>query len=134
MSSQEQRSRELEKKLKDAEMERDIPKNHGLLQHGTEMRLQFIEKTRFSFPEKKICHVWDVFPSGYSCWRIAPLSPRRTENEKLKIGITDLFARHNRMARAGSRALPMSRTSGTRRKVPREKSMPKREPENPRPR
>lgn len=62
------------------------------------MRFQFIEKNRSSFPVKKMCHVLDVSPSGYYRWRIAPLSPLRIENEKLKLGIKDLFARHNGMA------------------------------------
>lgn len=99
MSPQEQRIRELEKKLKDAEMERDIlKKSHGHLQQGTEMRFQFIEKNRSSFPAKKMCQVLDVSPSGYYRWRIAPFSPRRIENENLKIGIKNLFARNNGMA------------------------------------
>jgi putative transposase len=46
---------------------------------------------------KKMCHVLDVSPSGYCRLRKVPLSPRRIENERLKIGITDLFVRHNGM-------------------------------------
>ena len=61
------------------------------------MRFQFIEKHRSSFPVKKMCHVLDVSPSGYYRWRKGPLSPRRLENERLKIGIKELFEKHNRM-------------------------------------
>lgn len=44
-----------------------------------------------------MCHVLDVSPSGYYRWRKIPLSPRLIENEKLKIGIKELFASHNGM-------------------------------------
>ncbi len=61
------------------------------------MRFQLIEKNRSSFPVKKMRHVLDVSPSGYYRWRKIPLSPRRIEDERLKIGIKELFASHNGM-------------------------------------
>jgi len=38
-----------------------------------------------------------MFPRALITWRNIPLSPRRIENEKLKIGIKELFASHNGM-------------------------------------
>lgn len=62
------------------------------------MKYQFIEKHRSTFPVKKMCHVFDVSPSGYYRWRNAPLSQRKIRNVALKNRIKELFSFHNGMA------------------------------------
>lgn len=62
------------------------------------MRFQFIEKNRSSFPVKKMCLFLKVSQSEYYFWRKAPLSLRKTENDKLKSRISELYVKHNGMA------------------------------------
>jgi putative transposase len=61
------------------------------------MKYKFINDNRSSFPVKKMCHVFHISPSGYCCWRKAPLSNRRAQNEALKKRIRELFYQHRGM-------------------------------------
>jgi putative transposase len=98
LTPHEQKIRELEKKLRDTEMERDIfKKAMADLQQGTEMRFQFIHENRSSFTVKKMCHVLKLSLSGYSRWSKAPLSSWQIEKENLKERIREIFAKHNGM-------------------------------------
>ena len=61
------------------------------------MRFQFIKGNRSSFPVKKMCHVLKTSPSAYYRWRTPSFSPRRSETERLKLRIKQLFEQHNGM-------------------------------------
>jgi len=86
------RIRELEKKLKDTEMERDILKKKPWPSSaGHRNKYKFIENNRSAFPVKKMCHVLDVSPSGYFRWRKVPLPSQKIKNEVLKARTRELF-------------------------------------------
>ncbi|WP_407929146.1 IS3 family transposase [Desulfomarina profundi] len=74
-----------------------MKKSHGHLQQDTEMIFKFIKENRSSFPVKKMCHVFNVSPSGYYRWIKAPISTRQIEKDHLKKRIQELFEQHNGM-------------------------------------
>jgi len=61
------------------------------------MIFQFIERNRPSFPVKKMCHVLEVSQSGYYRWRKAPVSNRKTEKERFRARIKELYEQHKGM-------------------------------------
>ncbi|MCP4670235.1 MAG: IS3 family transposase [Desulfobacula sp.] len=94
-----ERIRELEKKLRDTEMERDIlKKSNGHLQQDIEMKYRFIKDHRSEFTMKKMCQKLKISMSGFYHWINRPLSARDRKNEFLKERIFELFAEHNGMA------------------------------------
>ena len=74
-----------------------IKKSHDHLQQDTEMIFRFIKENRSSFPVKKMCHVFNVSPSGYYRWIKAPISTRQVDRDNLKNRIQGLFEQHNGM-------------------------------------
>ena len=62
------------------------------------MTYTFIESNRSTFQVKKMCHVFQVSPSGYYRWFKAPQSDRAVENEFLKKRIRELFNQHRGMS------------------------------------
>ena len=61
------------------------------------MKFRFIENNRSSFPVKKMCHILNVSPSGYYCWRKTPLSSRKIKKERLQERIKELFVQQKGM-------------------------------------
>ncbi len=57
----------------------------------------FIKENRSSFPVKKMCQALQVSQSGYYRWLKSPLSPRKTENIRIKERIKEIFDSHNEM-------------------------------------
>lgn len=62
------------------------------------MRYQFIEKNRSSFPVKKMCRTFNIFPSGYYRWQKRPYSNREKENDRIRERIRGLYVEHKGMA------------------------------------
>ena len=62
------------------------------------MRYQFIQKHRSSFPVKKMCRSFSIFPSGFYRWQKRPYSKRQKENDRIRGRIRSLYNEHNGMA------------------------------------
>jgi len=77
---------------------RHIKKSHGHFQQDIEMRYPFIQKHRASFPVKKMCRSFSIFPSGFYRWQKRPYSRRRKENDRIRERILSLYNEHNGMA------------------------------------
>ncbi|WP_312903152.1 IS3 family transposase [Chryseobacterium taichungense] len=83
---------QLEKKLKDAELERDILKkgNRNLLQERS-MKYKFIKNNESIFPIEKMCQVLKLSSSSYYKWKSRPSSKKLLLKEKVKQQITSIY-------------------------------------------
>ena len=97
LTEEQQKIRDLEKRLKDAEMERDILKK-AHLQQDIEMRYHFIRDNHCSYPVVKMCQTFNLSQSGYYRWRKNPFSIRQVKNKRLRERIQELYAEHKGMA------------------------------------
>ncbi|WP_088697885.1 IS3 family transposase [Zobellia sp. OII3] len=82
---------ELKKKLRDTEIERDIPKkgnSHLLL--GRQEKFRFIKHHKFKFPVGRMCKMFNVSKSGYYNWLVRGPSKRWCENEAISLAIRDI--------------------------------------------
>ena len=69
MTPDQLRIRELEKRIRDIEMEKDILKKAtALLMSGSPEHFSLIEKLKTSYPVKKLCDVFGVHRSSFKYW------------------------------------------------------------------
>ncbi|WP_242400756.1 IS3 family transposase [Flavobacterium indicum] len=83
---------ELEKKLKDAELERDILKkgNRHFFQERS-MKYKFIKHHEYLFSIEKMCKVLEVGSSSYYKWKSKTLSKRTIRKNEIKQQITTIY-------------------------------------------
>ncbi|WP_294203257.1 IS3 family transposase [uncultured Chryseobacterium sp.] len=92
LTPEQEKIHELEKKLKDAELERDILKkgNRHLLQERS-LKYKFIKNNESIFPIEKMCNVLKLCSSGYYKWKNRPCSKKLLLKEKIKQQITSIY-------------------------------------------
>ncbi|UZT97934.1 IS3 family transposase [Chryseobacterium fluminis] len=92
LTPEQEKIHELEKKLKDAELERDILKkgNRHLLPERS-MKYEFIKNNESIFPIEKMCYVLKLSSSGYYKWKNRSFSKKLLLKEKIKEQITSIY-------------------------------------------
>ncbi|MGQ7869777.1 IS3 family transposase [Sunxiuqinia sp. sy24] len=92
MTDLERENARLQKELREARMERDIPKkgNQHLLRERWEI-YQFISDHRNRFSTRMMCKVFKISKSGYYHWLQNGESNRWNENQKLLVEIKRIF-------------------------------------------
>ncbi|PIW60367.1 IS3 family transposase [Shewanella sp. CG12_big_fil_rev_8_21_14_0_65_47_15] len=74
----------LQKELKRATEERDIPKkSRGVLRKAVRLRYAFIKEHSDRWPVRWLCNMLDVHPSGFYAWSKLPSSKRDKANRRL---------------------------------------------------
>ena len=92
--------RELEKKLRDAEIDREILKKAvAIFSKNTEMKYIFIKTNRSIYSVLRMCRNLQVSVSGYYDWKKRKKSNREHQKDVLKMKIREFFyEKHGEMA------------------------------------
>ncbi|NNC16696.1 IS3 family transposase [Corallococcus exiguus] len=79
----------LRKRVRQLEMERDLPKKcGGLLREGDEVKFRFIHAQKASMSVAFMCHQLGVSRSGYYAWAKRPESQRQKSDRELAVEVT----------------------------------------------
>ena len=92
LTAEERRIRELEKRLKDAELERDILKKAiSIFSRVRSMKYRFIKEYEAVFPVEKTCEVLRVSSGSYYRYMMQPLSGRELRKKEIQRHIESIY-------------------------------------------
>ncbi|EKS8372911.1 transposase [Bacillus cereus] len=89
--SEDKKTNEMERRIRDLEAENAILKGDALLRERPSIKFKFIHRHRFTYRVEKMCQVLHVSRSGYYKWKHHTKSLRQIQREQITKEIHRIF-------------------------------------------